>query len=71
MDQLLLDVTDIECQVGDIVTIFDSDSPCTANDLARANGTIAYEVLCSVGKRVPRAFIKDGNIVDWNDAIYQ
>ena len=71
MDQLLLDVSNIECQVGDTVTIFDGESPYTANDLARANGTIAYEILCSVGKRVPRAFIKDGHIVDWSDAIYQ
>ena len=71
MDQLLLDVTDIDCAVGDVVTIFDGKSPHTASDLAEANGTIPYEIICSVGKRVPRAFIKDGNIVDWSDAIYQ
>ena len=71
MDQLMLDVTDIHCKVGDIVTIFDGKSPHTASDLAEANGTIPYEIICSVGKRVPRAFIKDGNIIDWSDAIYQ
>lgn len=71
MDQLILDVSDIDCKVGDTVTIFDSSSEHTATDLAQANGTIPYEIICSVGKRVPRAFIKDGNIVDWSDAIYE
>ena len=71
MDQLIIDVSDIDCAVGDTVTIFDSKEPHTASDLAKANDTIAYEILCSVGKRVPRAFVRNGNIVDWSDAIYQ
>ena len=71
MDQLILDVSDIECQIGDTVTIFDASAPHTASDLARANGTIPYEILCSVGKRVPRAFVKDAKIVDWSDDIYE
>lgn len=71
MDQLMLDVSDISCKVGDTVTIFDGTAPHTANDLARANGTIPYEVLCAVGKRVPRAFVKNGQIIDWNDELYE
>ena len=71
MDQLILDVSDIDCQVGDIVTIFDGEAPHTANDLARANNTIPYEILCSVGKRVPRAFVRSSAIVDWYDSLYQ
>lgn len=71
MDQLILDVSDIECKTGDTVTIFGGNTPHTASDLALANGTIPYEILCSVGKRVPRAFLKDGKIVDWSDDIYE
>ncbi len=71
MDQLILDVSDIDCQIGDTVTVFDGSAPHTAVDLARANGTIPYEILCSVGKRVPRAFVKDAKIVDWSDDIYE
>ena len=37
-----------------------------ALDIAKANGTISYEVLCSVGQRVPRFFIQDGK----NDGMY-
>ena len=71
MDQLMLDVSDIDCQVGDTVTVFDGTAPHTANDLARINGTIPYEILCAVSKRVPRAFVKNNQIIDWNDVIYE
>ncbi len=71
MDQLLLDVSDIDCKVGDIVTIFDGEEKHTATALANANGTIPYEVLCSVGKRVPRAFVRDSRIIEWSDEIYE
>ncbi|MBE6576695.1 MAG: alanine racemase [Ruminococcaceae bacterium] len=62
MDQLMLDVTDIpDVQMGDEVTVF-GDSSCinTADTIAAANGTINYEIVCSVGKRVPRVFIRNG-----------
>ena len=64
MDQLMLDVTDIEgvC-MGDEVTVFgDADGVCSCDKIARANNTINYEIICSVGKRVPRVFIKNGQI---------
>ena len=62
MDQLLLDVSGIDCKIGDTVTVFDGEHPHTAKDLAAANDTIAYEIICSVGRRVPRAFVKNGEI---------
>ena len=71
MDQLLLDVTNIDCKVGDTVTIFDGDEAHNATALASANGTIPYEVLCSVGKRVPRAFVRNSTIIEWSDEIYE
>ncbi len=70
MDQLMIDVSEINCQVGDIVTVFGSDSVCSADNIARRNRTINYEIVCAVGERVPRAFIEDGKIRDWQDSIY-
>lgn len=69
MDQLMLDVSDIRCKVGDIVTVFGDASPCTADELAAANDTINYEIICAVGERVPRAYVRGGRIIDWKDSI--
>jgi alanine racemase len=68
MDQLMLDVTGIEdVKLGDEVTVFGNGENCnSADDIASANGTINYEVVCSVGKRVPRVFVKDGKIENIN-----
>ena len=55
MDQCVLDVTDIpETAVGETVTVF-GESP-TAGELAAWADTIAYEILCRVGKRVVRVY---------------
>ena len=62
MDQLMLDVTDIpDVSLGDEVVVFGYKENCNSvDDIAIANGTINYEIICSVGKRVPRVFIKNG-----------
>ena len=64
MDQLMLDVTDVEnVRMGDEVTVFgDAEGICPCDTIAHANNTINYEIICSVGKRVPRVFIKNGEI---------
>ncbi len=58
MDQLMLDVTDVSelVQPGDIVTMFgrDGEAQITADELAHLYGTIGYEVVCGISKRVPR-----------------
>ena len=48
--------------VGDRVTIIgrDGDERQTAEDLARRIGTINYEVLTGISRRVPRAYHHDG-----------
>ena len=65
MDQLMLDVSDIDnIRVGDEVTVFGyGDGVNTADELADANNTINYEIICSVETRVPRVFIENGNII--------
>lgn len=70
MDQLMIDVTDIECSLGDEVLIFGDDELCSADEIARINKTINYEVVCAVGARVPRVFIKNGKVVGVSDLVY-
>ena len=67
MDQTVIDVTDIEnIKIGDEVVIFSdgNNNTPTASELATFAGTINYEIICAVSKRVPRVYIKNGIIVD-------
>ena len=60
MDQTMIDVTDIAgAAVGDEVVLLGQQSSqrITADDLATHTGTIAYEVLCALGQRVPRLWM--------------
>ncbi|WAM34540.1 alanine racemase [Caldicellulosiruptor morganii] len=66
MDQCMVDVTHIkDVRIGDEVVIIgeQGDREITADDLAAQIGTINYEVICSVSKRIPRVYIKDGRVV--------
>lgn len=63
MDQLMIDVTGIETEFGDEVTIFGGNSPITADNLAALCGTCSYECLCAVSRRVPRVYKRGGNLV--------
>lgn len=60
MDQTMIDVTDIaDVAVGDEAVLIGAQGSdrITADDLAAHTGTIAYEVLCAIGQRVPRVWI--------------
>jgi alanine racemase len=72
MDQLMLDVSDVKgVREGDYITLIgsDKDECITADDLAKNNGTIGYEMICAIGERVPRFYIKDHDIVFVKDNI--
>ncbi|MCL2421396.1 MAG: alanine racemase [Defluviitaleaceae bacterium] len=60
MDQCMVDVTDVpdaqSIKCGEIVTMFGGQGP-SAEDLAAQIGTIGYELLCGIGKRVPRVYL--------------
>ncbi len=59
MDLCMADVTEVpEAKPGDIVTIFgrDGDAFVSVEEAAAAAGTISYEIMCSVSKRVPRIY---------------
>ncbi|HEY6446220.1 MAG TPA: alanine racemase [Acidobacteriaceae bacterium] len=60
MDQTMADVTEIPgVAVGDEVALIGEQDglTITADDLAQPTGTIAYEVLCAIGARVPRVMV--------------
>jgi alanine racemase len=60
MDLTLLDVTDIPgTNIGDEVTLMgEADhASITAVEIAQLLDTVPYEVLCSIGKRVPRIYV--------------
>ncbi|MBQ5311265.1 MAG: alanine racemase [Oscillospiraceae bacterium] len=65
MDQLMADVTGIpDVHEGSEVVLIgrSGDEVITADDLAELVGTIGYEIVCGISKRVPRVIIRDGNI---------
>lgn len=68
MDQCMVDVTDIpDVKLGDEVILIGSDdygNRITADDLANNIGTISYEILCDISKRIPRIYIKRGEVVE-------
>ncbi|MCQ2431254.1 MAG: alanine racemase [Clostridia bacterium] len=58
MDQCMVDVSDIPgVRPGDEVLLF-GEGTQSADDIAARAGTIGYEVLCLIGKRVPRVYVQ-------------
>ena len=66
MDLTTVDVSGIEgVSAGDVVTLLgdDGDQRIDAVDWARLTGAIPWEVLCGIPPRVPRRFLRAGEIV--------
>ncbi|SHH57876.1 alanine racemase [Clostridium grantii] len=66
MDQCMIDVSHIKnVSVGDEVILIGNtgDKKFDADDMAEALGTINYEIVCMIGRRVPRVYIKDDMVV--------
>lgn len=66
MDQCMIDITDIHgVNIGDEVILIGEDeyNKFTADTVAELIGTINYEVLCMISKRVPRVYIKGGKVI--------
>ena len=59
MDMCMVDVTDVpDAQVGDAVTVIGTELPC--ENISNRLGTIPYEVLCGINKRIPRIYLQNG-----------
>lgn len=67
MDQCMIDVTDIgEVKVGDEVILLGESNGLkyNADDMAMDLDTINYEVLCMIKQRIPRVYMKNGEIIN-------
>lgn len=72
MDQMMVDVTGIEnVAEGDTATLIgrDGSMEITVRDIAETVGSIPYEILCSIGPRVTRVYLRDGNIAECRSAL--
>ena len=60
MDQCMIDVTNVPyVRLGDEVTVMGKDGiyEITADDIAKATGTINYEIACAFGQRLPKVYV--------------
>jgi len=68
MDQCMADVTDIagDIGVGDEVVLIgrQGGNEITVDEIAGLIGTIPYEIVCIIGKRIPRVYFKNGKVVN-------
>jgi alanine racemase len=66
MDVTLVDVDPLpEALVGDEVVLFgrQNEAEITVDEVAERVGTINYEVICGIGKRVARAYLRSGETI--------
>ncbi len=63
MDQMVVDITEVNTNVGDeVVLIGEQDGvSITCEELAQKAGTINYEITSKLTRRVPRIYIRGGN----------
>ena len=66
MDQCMLDITDFknEVAVGDTAVLFGRQGgmEISMDEVAGKIGTITYEVACQIGKRIPRVYMRGGEV---------
>ncbi len=63
MDQIVVDVSDIDgVKPEDEVVLFGKD--LSVDEIAKLCGTINYEIVCGISRRVPRVYYKNGKIYD-------
>ena len=58
MDQMMVDISGIDVEMGTEVVLIgrSGDEIITADDIAHIYGTIGYEVVCGINKRVERVY---------------
>ena len=70
MDQMMVDVTDIpDADYGDRVVLIgrDGDEFLPVETLSDLSGRFNYVFVCDLGKRIPREFIRHGEVVEQMD----
>lgn len=67
MDQFMVCIDDIpEAEEGDEVTLIGKDegAQITLEELGALSGRFNYEFACNLGQRIPRVYIKNGEVID-------
>ena len=65
MDMTAVDISGINCKVGDEVTLLGNSIPeIRAENIAAKYDGNAYELLCQIGRRAKRYYHDDGEIID-------
>jgi alanine racemase len=61
MDMVMLDVTGVACEIGDVATLIGRDGAelLTVDDVARTADLLSYELLVGLKLRVPRVYVGD------------
>jgi alanine racemase len=61
MDMVMLDVTSVPCEVGDVATLIgrDGDDVLTVDEVANTGQLLSYEVLVGLKLRAPRVYVDD------------
>ncbi|MDD3253866.1 MAG: alanine racemase [Lachnospiraceae bacterium] len=70
MDQFMAEVTEIPAAAVDTeVTLLgrDGEEQIRVEDLAKAGGGFHYEIVCDIGKRVPRVYVQNGEVIGTKD----
>ena len=70
MDQFMVDVTDLpDVKEFDRVTLIgkDGDEEITVEKLCSLYGGFPYEMICDIGKRVPKEYCENGRVVSTKD----
>jgi len=75
MDNMMLNITDINANEGDVVTVFGNTDgkSMSVETIAKMAGTIPYELICAVGKRVSRVYMQNGAqiaVTKYKDVVY-
>jgi len=70
MDQMMIDATDARwLKNEDEITLFGAENALGVSTLADICDTIPYEILCGVGERVPRIYLKNGAVAEVVNAL--
>ena len=56
MDQMMFDITGVEAELGDVITLLDEEN--SIDDWAKILGTINYELTCRLKVRLPRVYTR-------------
>jgi alanine racemase len=66
MDMVMLDVTGMSCEVGDVATLIgrDGNDQLTIEDVGRTGELLTYEILVGLKLRAPRVYVDSGSSAD-------